>query len=138
MTFRLAAATAAAALFATAAFAHAASTLTIALDCASDQGRVMIAVFDSEAGYNGDRPVRSVTAEPGKPVRVEGLAPGRYAIKSFHDVNGDGRMNTNPFGMPIEPFAFSNNARGHMGPASWSDAAFEVSASGANQTLRLK
>ncbi len=57
---------------------------------------------------------------------VTGLQPGRYAIRVFHDVDGDGQMSTNPFGIPTEPFAFSNDARGAFGPAAWSDAAFEV------------
>jgi uncharacterized protein (DUF2141 family) len=57
-----------------------------------------------------------------------GLAPGRYAIKSFHDIDGDNRMSTNPMGMPIEPFAFSNNARGNMGPPNWADSAFDIAA----------
>ena len=139
MKFRLTAATAAAALFATAAIAQAASVLTINLDCGSDQGRVMIAVYDSEAAYNGQgAPVRSMAAAPGQPVRIEGLAPGRYAVKSFHDLNGNGQMDSNPFGMPPEPFAFSNNARGNMGPAPWAAAAFDVDAAGAAQTLVLK
>ena len=59
-------------------------------------------------------------------------------MKSFHDLNGNGRMDSNPFGMPTEPFAFSNNARGNMGPAPWSAAAFDVAAAGAAQTLVLK
>jgi len=57
---------------------------------------------------------------------VTGLAPGRYAVKSFHDVDGDGKMGANPFGIPTEPFAFSNDAKGAFGPAAWADAAFEV------------
>ncbi len=57
---------------------------------------------------------------------LEGLAPGHYAIKAFHDLDGDMKMSTNPYGMPIEPFAFSNNAVGNMGPAKWADAKFEV------------
>ena len=57
-----------------------------------------------------------------------GLAPGRYAVKAFHDVNGDGKMAANPFGVPTEPYAFSNNAKGMMGPPKWTDAAFEVTA----------
>lgn len=59
---------------------------------------------------------------------VPGLAPGRYAVKAFHDVDGDGKMATNPFGIPTEPFAFSNDAKGAFGPASWSDAAFDAAA----------
>lgn len=133
------AAFAAAALFATSVAAEALSTLTVNLDCGSAEGQVMIAVFDSQEAYEGrGAPVRSVAATPGQPVRLEGLTPGRYAIKSFHDVNGNGKMDANPFGIPMEPFAFSNNARGNMGPASWSDANFEVGANGAVQTLTLK
>ena len=97
-------------------------------------GAIMLAIYDSEAGYSSDKPVRGVrlvvSAAQAKTV-IEGLPAGRYAIKSFHDVDGDGKMTTNPYGMPIEPCAFSNNARGNMGPASWAQAAFEVKA-GAN------
>lgn len=139
MQLKLTAATAAAALFATAVAAQAAATLTVNLECRSTEGRVMIAVYDSQDAYDGDgAPVRRLAAQPGQPVRLEGLKPGRYAIKSFHDLNGNGRMDANPFGMPTEPFAFSNNAQGHMGPASWAAAAFEVGADGAVQTLRLQ
>jgi len=138
MQLKLTAATAALALFATTVAAQAAATLTVNLDCGSSDGRVMIAVFDSEAAYDGGAPVRSLAAQPGQPVRFEGLAPGRYAIKSFHDLNGNGKLDANPFGMPTEPFAFSNNAVGNMGPAAWTHAAFEVGADGAVQTLRLK
>ena len=113
----IAAPTIALALFATSVAAEALATLTVNLDCGSAEGRVMIAVFDSQAAYDGDgAPARAVAASPGQPVRLEGLAPGRYAIKSFHDINGNGKMDTNPFGMPTEPFAFSNNARRQHGP----------------------
>ncbi len=138
MKLKLTAATAAAALFATAVAAQAAATLTINLDCGSTEGRVMIALYDNEAAYDGGAPVRQTAAEPGKPVRFEGLAPGRYAIKSFHDQNGNGKMDTNPFGIPTEPYAFSSNAIGNMGPAAWMHAVFEVGADGAVHTLRLK
>lgn len=139
MTFRFTAAAAAALLFATSVAAETLATLTVNLDCGSSDGRVMIAVFDNEAAYDGrGAPVRQLAAEPGQPVRLDGLKPGRYAIKSFHDLNGNGKMDTNPFGMPTEPFAFSNNAVGNMGPARWTDAAFDLSADGASQTLRLR
>ena len=80
----------------------------------------------------GDAPVSGETAS-----HFKDLAPGRYAIKAFHDVNGDGKMATNPFGMPTEPFAFSNNAHGNMGPAKWADAAFEVKAGANTQTIDI-
>jgi uncharacterized protein (DUF2141 family) len=65
------------------------------------------------------------------------LPAGDYAIKAFHDIDGNGRMTTNPFGRPIEPFAFSNNAVGNMGPARWDSARFAVRGKTA-QTITIR
>ena len=48
-----------------------------------------------------------------------------YAIKTFHDENDNGRMDTNFLGIPVENYGFSNNARGSFGPPDWSDARFD-------------
>jgi uncharacterized protein (DUF2141 family) len=98
-------------------------------------GAVMFTLVNSEDAYNDKAPPVAGVMLPATAASVTrtftGLAPGRYAIKAFHDVNGDGKMNANPFGIPTEPFAFSNNAPGAMGPAKWTAASFEVKA-GAN------
>lgn len=95
-------------------------------------GAILFTVVSSEAAYDGKAPAAAQDMAPVTGDNVSrtfsGLAPGRYAIKAFHDVDGDGKMGTNPFGMPTEPFAFSNNAVGNMGPAKWEAAAFEVKA----------
>ncbi len=65
------------------------------------------------------------------------LTPGTYAVRAFHDVNGNGKLDVNAFGIPTEPYAFSNDARGTMGPPSWSAAAFEVKAGGNTQSIAL-
>jgi uncharacterized protein (DUF2141 family) len=104
-------------------------------------GSIMVALFDSEENYNGGKPVRvamvPATSADAAAV-IEGLPAGRYAIKSFHDIDGDGKMGANPFGMPTEPFAFSNNAAASMGPATWTDAAFDVSDKGAKQSITIQ
>lgn len=122
--------------------APSASTGTASLTVRFEQvvaptGQIMMSLFDSETAHDaGGKPVRVAM------VKVEGtsatvtftdLAPGRYAIKTFHDVDGDGQMKTNPFGMPLEPFAFSNGARPQGGPALWQAASFAVPA-GASET----
>jgi len=130
---------AAAALFAVSAVAQTAAQLTLAFDCETKAGNVMLALYDSEEAFDrGGRPVKAMSVPAGQTATIEGLAPGTYGVKSFQDINGDGKMNTNPFGIPTEPYAFSNNARGHMGPPTWAEARFEVPASGAAQTIRLK
>lgn len=116
------------------------ATLTIELQVKTHQGRVMIAIYD-EAGWQGGKPVRVAMADAA-PARVAaeiaGLAPGRYAVKLFQDLDGDGRMGSNPFGMPTEPFGFSRDAMGAAGQPAWADAAFEVTAAGATQTITLR
>ena len=106
------------------------------------KGPIMFVVFDSEAAYNGQgAPVRAfvATVKDGVATQsVEGLPAGRYAIKAFHDIDGDGNMTANPFGMPVEPFAFSNNAKGDMGPATWAQAAFDIGITPTIQTIEIK
>ena len=125
--------------------AHAAqpSSLTVTFKGLQQKtGAIMFTVVNSEAAYDGKAPVLAQTLIPvsgetaGK--TFQDLAPGRYAIKAFHDVDGDGKMAANPFGMPTEPFAFSNNAPARGGPAPWSAAAFEVGPQGAAQTLVIR
>jgi uncharacterized protein (DUF2141 family) len=108
------------------------ASLTITFEGITQQtGELRGQLFASESAYGGKG--GQATASFALPVAgdsvsttITGLQPGRYAIRVFHDVDGDGKMSANPFGIPTEPFAFSNNARGAFGPAAWSDAAFEV------------
>ncbi|MEL7231123.1 MAG: DUF2141 domain-containing protein [Pseudomonadota bacterium] len=117
-----------------------AGTLTVTLeDIKKTKGTVQMGIFD-ENGYETGEAVNGANVtidEATETVTIEGLAPGFYGIKMFHDVNGDGEMNTNPFGMPTEPYAFSNNAKGRFGPAKWDAAKFEVTADGAVQTISI-
>ena len=91
-------------------------------------------VPDANANYSDF--VRSEPCRAGR-FQFDGLPDGDYAVRAFHDLNGDGKMNTNPFGMPTEPYAFSNNAVGNMGPASWDRAKFAAAGATA-QTIDLK
>lgn len=117
------------------------ATLTLNFEREARTGRIMVALYDSQAAYDGEgQPVRhamvDASADPAAAV-FEGLPTGTYGAKMFHDVNGNGRMDTNPFGMPTEPYAFSNNAVGNMGPAGWDRASFAVSGDTA-QTIRIR
>lgn len=105
------------------------------------QGAIMFGVYDSEEAYNKGTAVngaRVVADQADVAAVIKGLSAGRYAIKAFHDIDGDGKMSSNPFGMPTEPFAFSNDAKGAMGPASWADAAFDVKAGGTKISIMIK
>jgi uncharacterized protein (DUF2141 family) len=51
------------------------------------------------------------------------LEPGRYAAVAFHDENGNGKLDKNFLGVPAEPYGFSNNVQGFLGPPTFGDAA---------------
>ncbi len=113
-----------------------AATLAIRFEgIETPKGQIMLSVFDNAAAHDQNgAPVR-VAAVPVEGTTAlatfEGLAPGDYAVKAFHDLDGDGKMGSNPFGMPLEPFAFSNDAKAQGGPPRWEAARFPVAA-GAN------
>lgn len=127
----------------TALAAEPTATLTVRFEqIEAPTGQVMFSLYDSEAAHDaGGKPVRGAMAkvEGNTAVAViEGLPPGRYAIKAFHDIDGDGQMKSNPFGAPLEPFAFSNNAKAEGGPAKWTAASFDVVAGAAETRIAIK
>ena len=130
----------AAAAIPTADAQNATGSIAIQLSGLQPQGQLMVQVFNSEAGYRGGQAVGAnmvqVTGDTAE-IRFADLAPGQYAFRLFHDVNGDGRMNTNPFGIPTEPYAFSNNAQGSFGPATWQQAVFTLNAGENVQQITL-
>ncbi|HJV40568.1 DUF2141 domain-containing protein [Caulobacter sp.] len=108
---------------------------------ATKSGAVMIAVYDSAQGWSAGKAVRVAMASAGDAepsAKIVALPPGTYAVRAFQDVDGDGKMGKNPFGLPTEPYGFSRDAVGDMGPAKFDDAAFEVKAGANAQALHLK
>ena len=88
----------------------------------------MIAVYDHE-----DRFLSKEVVSEGKPINAssmafsfKGLGSGIYAVSIYHDENDNGKLDANFMGIPSEPYAFSNNAKGMFGPPSFEDCRFEV------------
>jgi len=58
-----------------------------------------------------------------------GLPSGEYAIMAFHDDDDDGKLTCDGlFGMPSEPYAFSNNPSTWFGPPAHRKCVFQVEA----------
>lgn len=100
-------------------------------------GSLMVALSDEATYQSGDaiRGTMAVVDADTVTLTFEQIPAGTYAIRMFHDVDGNGEMNSNMFGLPIEPFAFSNNAKAVMGPATWADAQFAHGPEGTVQTI---
>jgi len=128
------------ATFATAT-AHAADIRVTVEGVASKDGKVMFALFDKASEFpRGKMSLGNMVPAAVGSVKVvfADVAPGRYAISTFHDVNGNQRMDANMLGIPSEPYGFSRDARGKMGPPSFDEAVFEVGSDTVNLTIRVK
>ena len=50
----------------------------------------------------------------------------KVAITVFHDVNKNEKLDTNFFGLPIEPYGFSKDARGLLGPPDFNQCLIDL------------
>ncbi|MFT4255181.1 MAG: DUF2141 domain-containing protein [Caulobacter sp.] len=123
------------------AHAEASAAVTFSFpDIKTHKGALHVALFDSAEGWTSNKSIRAVTVEASDAdpkARFEGLPAGTYAARVFQDIDGDGKMNRNAFGIPSEPFGFSNGAVPIMGPPSFEAAAFKAQAGDNAQTLPL-
>ncbi len=95
-------------------------------------GTVVVAVYDKSADFPvpEKRMAAQVVEALGDTAEVVfgGLAKGRYAVVAYQDENRNGKLDKNFLGLPIEPYGFSNDARGSMGPPSFDAASIDSAA----------
>jgi uncharacterized protein (DUF2141 family) len=95
------------------------------------KGRVCYSLFSSSAGFptSSQQAIRAQCIPVGSSssaIAFGDLNPGTYAVAVFHDMNSDGQLNKNRFGIPTEGFGFSKNPAIVSGPPKFSDAAIFV------------
>jgi len=93
------------------------------------EGEFVVGLFDTEDSWLKEvvREIRVPVGEDGTAeISFDALPAGTYAISTYQDRNLNGKIDTNFVGIPKEPYAFSNEARGMFGPAKFKDAAFEL------------
>jgi uncharacterized protein (DUF2141 family) len=59
-------------------------------------------------------------------LQVDDLEPGVYAVRVYHDEDGDGELGTNFLGIPNEPYGFSGERTDRMRPRSFDYAQFTL------------
>lgn len=98
--------------------------LTVNVYGLTEPGRVLAAVCSSgflleQCPYGGSAEARA----DGTSVRVRIAAPGAYAVAVFQDLNGNGQLDRDRAGLPVEPYGFSNGV-GRSAPPRFARAAF--------------
>ncbi|HEV8632382.1 MAG TPA: DUF2141 domain-containing protein [Thermoanaerobaculia bacterium] len=108
----------------------------------SAEGEVRVALYDSKAGFEGKQPPFRTATAKGAEARAQvvfrGLPPGDYAIALYHDRNGNGKLDRSFLGKPLEPYGFSNNARGTRGAPDFEKVRFTLPAAGASLEIRVR
>lgn len=96
----------------------------------SARGRVAVALYDSAASFrerSGAVASGWVAPDDGRATwTVAPVTPGVYAIAAYHDLNENGRLDRSALGVPVEPYGFSNDARGRFGPPDFEKAAIRI------------
>ena len=101
-------------------------------------GQLMMLLCPSKEAYDdevGCTPKEVSAADRTVRVTFTDVAPGTYAVKVFHDINSNGKLDTSWIGWPQEPYGFSNDAPVNTGPPPFKLAAITVK-EGA-QTVRI-
>lgn len=109
------------------AFANTTVTVEV-LEVARDEGTMVLTVFEGKKNWlKRGMLVESVAVDGQDTVTFElELPPGEYAFHAYQDVDENGKMKANFIGIPKEPTAVSNNAKGKFGPPRYKDARVTV------------
>ena len=79
------------------------------------QGTIWVGVYDSEENFliKGKAILKGVKVKGTgtMDITVEQVKFGQCAVAIMHDVNGNGDMDRNWLGIPVEPYAFSRKPR---------------------------
>jgi uncharacterized protein (DUF2141 family) len=105
-------------------------------------GTCALALFDDRKRFEaGDAPIRKTTlplAGGACAWRIDDLPAGDYALKAYLDTNGNGQLDKGRLGVPTEPYGFSNDARGRLGPPSWDKTRFTLDAGGREVAVAVR
>lgn len=108
---------------------------------ANADGHVLVALYDSEDGWEGRAKARAaqrVAAAKGTlELSFAELAPGSYGVMVMHDENDNGKLDTNLLGIPREGYGFSNNPR-LMRRAKFDEVAFDLPEQGQRIVIEMR
>ena len=111
---------------------HAGAGVSLTIEVSGGEpgrGQIRCALYTSQATFlsrPSARQWQDVNKKGMATCRFDDLEPGEYAVGAAYDRNGNGELDRGFLGIPTEPVAVSNNARGFMGPPDYEDARFEL------------
>ena len=97
-------------LYSTSIFANQLNVTIEINEVLPNQGKIVIAIFNSKNGYKKKIPYKALTIDSTSTTLLvdEVLPNGEYVISMFQDKNGNGKLDTYFFGIPKEPIGITN------------------------------
>ena len=119
------------------------STLTVNIGgFENDDGLARIVLFDSPASYQGSVPPFQIVSVPIRQSRATwtntDMPAGTYAAIVHHDENANDELDRPYFGLPLEPYGYSNDAFKTFGIPSFDMVKFSVNESTSNQNINIQ
>ncbi|MFP4503134.1 MAG: DUF2141 domain-containing protein [Cyclobacteriaceae bacterium] len=104
----------------------------------TDKGNIRLAFYDSPETFT-EKPIKTAEVPVNGKSKIETeieIPYGAYAIAVYHDINSNGKLDTKIFGIPSEPYGFSNDYRPTMSKPDFEDALINIEKP--TMTVRLK
>lgn len=101
----------------------------------ADQGTLYLRIYDTNSQWlsqekDGPRVTEIISLEKHKGAteitKTFDLPEGTYAVTTLQDVNNNGVMDRNGFGVPQEPVGGSGSSEKKNGPPTFEDSKFEL------------
>ncbi len=103
--------------------------VTVSVTSTEAGGELRLAVFPDAEAFQDDRDLVGIVN------RIEGNrttvslvlpGPGRYVFAAFQDLNGNGKLDRNFWGVPTEPYGFTRSPTTKWRAPSFEEVASEV------------
>lgn len=107
----------------------------------SKAGEVRLAVYANAEDFKAKREIASVVRASNDGTAELDLslpAAGTYVLAAFHDLNGNGELDRNMFGIPTEPYGFTKEPASKWEAPGFSDVASCFDGGEARMEVRLK
>lgn len=92
------------------------------------RGVIRVGLFNKESDFPDQKKVcwsKALPAQKGKlELDIPELPHGNYALAIYHDLNNNGQLDKNMWGIPTEPYGFSNAVKAKWSAPAFGDAVF--------------
>lgn len=103
------------------------------------KGSLFIALYNSAESFT-KTPYKSLSIPADAETvafTIDELETGEFAIMLFHDIDANGKLDTNLVGMPREPWGGSLQGKAIFAAPGWKDTKFTHSDEGTQLTIEL-